>query len=341
MKSKKELLKAHGEILKGPLQIAFDITNKCNMKCLHCYNNSNDNNQMLLELSDREVMKFIKDIAKLKLYNFCICGGETLLRFDLVCKISKVLSQAGTKVSMVTNGLLLDREKAKKLYENGVSRVQISIDGGKKTSHEKLRQSKGSFEKAINALKFLKEEKIKDIGVAFTPTNFNINEIEEAFNICKDIGINEFRVQPLMILGRARKNIKDILPSKVQYRYLLNKLNHFKRENTNIIIEWGDPVDHLIRGKYNDELSTFITVQSNGDIVPSPYLPLSVGNVKKNKFSAYWKKGLYKAWKIDELQRLAQKVRSVSDFVIKDQSAPVVWEEENIKLDIIKNNYFK
>ena len=46
----------------GPYQLALDITNKCNLRCLHCYNASGENRVMEHELSDDEVIKFVKDI---------------------------------------------------------------------------------------------------------------------------------------------------------------------------------------------------------------------------------------------------------------------------------------
>ena len=66
----------------GPYQLALDITNKCNLRCLHCYNASGENRVMEHELSDDEVIKFVKDILPMKLLNFCFCGGETLLSQD-------------------------------------------------------------------------------------------------------------------------------------------------------------------------------------------------------------------------------------------------------------------
>lgn len=78
----------------GPYQLALDITNKCNLRCLHCYNASGENRVMEHELSDDEVIKFVKDILPMKLLNFCFCGGETLLRKELICKCIKMLSNS-------------------------------------------------------------------------------------------------------------------------------------------------------------------------------------------------------------------------------------------------------
>ena len=64
-----------------------------------------------------------------------------------------MLSSHDIQVSMVTNGFLLTEDKASVLLKSGVSRVQISVDGATKISHEYMRQMPNSFEKALNALR--------------------------------------------------------------------------------------------------------------------------------------------------------------------------------------------
>ena len=68
----------------GPLHLALDITNKCNYRCLHCYNASGENCVVDNELTDEEVLELINQISKIKPHTFCFCGGEPLLRKDLI-----------------------------------------------------------------------------------------------------------------------------------------------------------------------------------------------------------------------------------------------------------------
>ena len=77
------MINKYSEIIKAPHQISFDITNKCNLRCLHCFNNSGENDVINDELTDEEVMEFITSITPLQLYNICFCGGEPLLRKEL------------------------------------------------------------------------------------------------------------------------------------------------------------------------------------------------------------------------------------------------------------------
>ena len=49
-------------ILVGPHQVAIDITNNCNLRCLHCYNSSGENDVLKQELSDEEILTFVESL---------------------------------------------------------------------------------------------------------------------------------------------------------------------------------------------------------------------------------------------------------------------------------------
>ena len=64
------------DLIVGPHQISFDITNKCNLRCLHCYNSSGENLASQNELTDQEVLDFIDEFKSIKLLNFCFCTSS-------------------------------------------------------------------------------------------------------------------------------------------------------------------------------------------------------------------------------------------------------------------------
>jgi MoaA/NifB/PqqE/SkfB family radical SAM enzyme len=324
--------------------MSFDITNKCNFRCLHCYNRSGENPVIERELTDDEILEFANDLVNLKLFNLCFCGGEPLLRFELMCKVAQILSTSGSRVSFVSNGSLITEEVARKLLVHGVTAAQISLDGDNPISHERLRGVKGSFTKAVNAIRILKEVGFPKVDVAFCPTRWNIGEIENVFFLCKELRITRLRVQPLMPLGRGKENAEFIVPTPLQYRELVRKINYLKKEystSSDTTIEWGDPVDHLIRlPTILRHCSTLAEVRADGSIEVSPYLPITVGNIRRHKFSEYWSAGLVRVWEIPKLQELATRIVSVKDMGRNDKGVPTVWFDEDITIDIIDDNIF-
>jgi len=332
-------LNEQAKILIGPYQLSFDITNKCNYRCLHCYNNSGENNIINDEMTDEEVIDLFIDIASMHPVNVCFCGGEPLLRLELLCKCSKILHKSGVKsISLVSNGYYMSKDVALQLLRSHVNRVQISLDGSSGESCYVLRQNKGAFSSAVGALKILKEIKMPEVNIAFCPTKYNISELEDVYKICTELSVTSIRIQPLMTIGRAIQNVNEISPNHMQYRKLINKIIKLNTLNSRVSIEWGDPVDHVIRYKEDQrELFTFTSIKANGSIILSPYLPLSLGNVRKHKLSEYWEHGLASAWSLDISQRLAETITCISDMSKDQDGLPKVWVEDDVEFDIIDN----
>src|SRR5699024_940804 len=120
--------------------------------------------------------------------------------------------------AIVSNGYLITEEVAQNLKKANLTNIQISIDG-LKDNHDRMRNCQGSFDKAVRAIKYLYKENMK-VAVAFSPTKFNIGDIDKLFEFLKSIGVTMFRTQPLMLLGRAEKNLKNELLSYKEYRKL-------------------------------------------------------------------------------------------------------------------------
>ncbi len=228
------------------------------------------------------------------------------------------------------------------LRDSGVNRVQVSIDGARAASHETLRQKPQSFERAIAAIVNFREAGFSDISVAFCPTAFNFAEVEDAYNLCARLGVKDFRVQPLMLLGRSLSH-EHIVPSSLQYRALVSAAYRLKfSQCTPAQVEWGDPVDHLIRFRtVVQHCVAFANIKADGSIDASPYIPLIVGNVRKHRFSEYWDAGLPRIWERDEVKRLAARVLSVVDMGREEKGIPRVWHDEPISIDIIDTHLFQ
>jgi len=275
--------------------------------------------------------------------NLCYCGGEPLLRKEILLKSAKILKANNPfgMISMVTNGLLIDEKNVSELLESGVTRIQVSLDGATSTTHDKLRQKKGAFDSAINAIKILKQKKVDSVEIAFCPTSFNLHEFLDVYNICKKLNVDGIRVQPLMLLGRANNNSTDIVPSEEQYRQLVETIYNIQKNDKSITVTWGDPVDHIIRFKtVCRSFISFIGIKANGSIAPSPYIPFVVGNIRKYKLSDYWEAGLARMWEIEDLVKLANRISSVSDYCKNEAGVPVVFKEPDLIYDIIEAGCF-
>ena len=95
-----------------------------------------------------------------------IGGGEALLRKELILQISDYLSGNNSKIdlALVTNGYLMTKEYASQLRLPNIRSVQVSLDGFKE-NHERMRNMKGSYDRAIESIKYNKGSLISNICI--------------------------------------------------------------------------------------------------------------------------------------------------------------------------------
>lgn len=319
---------------------SIDVTYKCNLKCRHCFNSSGEHSFNGKELSEEEILDIANQLAELQLDSLCFCGGEPLLRKEAIYKAAKLLKEKSNNklsINMVTNGMLMTEEVADKLKESGVRMVQVSLDGSEAEHHNWLRNHSESFNKAVNAIKILVSKKFI-VGVAYTPTKKSIKNLNEFIDFCEALGVKQLRVQPIMNLGRA-SNISNYFLSYEENIKLSRTLR--KRDNTTQMnIEWGDPLQHIIGARCEIPELDYIAVGAYGDLLVSPYLPVIFGNIRKHKISDYIENGLLKVWENKFLRELSKTIISPETLDISQtlENIPRIFEGNDIQFDLIENS---
>jgi len=300
-------------------------------------------------MTDDEVMKVASDILKLKPNIVCICGGEPLVRKELVYRVAELLTSGSNgqiSVNMVTNGELLTEEVAQKLKKAGLKNVQVSLDGHEAKYNDWLRNKVGAFGAAINAIKMFKKQEML-VSVASTTTTKTLKHYKKTMELCRSIGVDIFRMQPLMLLGRAEKNLKDYVSTYSDYREVVTYINHQKKINIGtdeMKTEWGDPIDHLVRASAKEnKYTSYLGVNAYGDITISPYIPLIFGNVANRSLLDYWDSGLNKCWSIPLLRELASLPKSCEelDLTEHNKNLPKMYSDGFINLDLMKIKDFQ
>lgn len=319
--------------------ISIDVTGKCNFSCKHCFNYSGSRDDKLIELKDEEIMTLSEDIIEQKPSVVCVCGGEPLLRKDLSLNLIRTLKNGGIEnVNMVSNGYLLNENYAKEIKNSGVDVVQISVDGSKPNSHDWIRNKEGSFEKAITAIKNLRKEGVK-VGVACTPTKRNLDEVEELIDMLNEYGVMSFRMQPIMNLGRA-KSIEEFFPSKIDYIKLSRQLNSYSNDKRyKINIEWGDPMEHIYAWSHGYKVRS-LSISAYGDLMISPYIPISFGNILNHPLPQYIEAGISTAYSLDGVKELIDLMSNKNELDINSflDVVPKLYDADFIPMDILADD---
>ncbi len=325
--------------------VAIDVTNNCNLRCLHCYNFSGEHENRENEMSYEELLKIFKEVCNYQPDSICICGGEPLIKVNLVYRICDLVKKINPNIAlnMVSNGFLLNDEIANNLKEKGLDTLQISLDGLSASSHNWIRNNKYAYEKAICAINTAIKAGLT-VNVACCPTKVNFEEISGLIQECKKMGVSMVRFQPLMIMGRGTE-LKKYALSDEKYMELAHIIRQ-QNKNKKIDIEWGDPTEHLVNIFYEKRKETYIdiSITAYGDIMVSPYIPIKVGNVRNKTIKEYLDNGLQNIYLDGFIKKVVSMVTDWNAMNLSETSNlfPRLGIEKNINYDILDkdNNDF-
>ncbi len=187
--------------------VVWNCTQRCNLKCVHCYAKSEDKSYSG-ELSTDEAKAMIDDLAGFGAPVLLFSGGEPTLRKDLV-ELMQYAKDAGMRVVISTNGTLISRDKAEAYAKVGLSYVGVSLDGGPAT-HDAFRGIPGSFDKAIEGIRNSKAAGIK-VGLRMTINRRNAADIGDIFDLLEQEDIPRVCFYHLVYSGRGSKLMEEDL----------------------------------------------------------------------------------------------------------------------------------
>lgn len=279
-----------------PLILSWNVTMNCNLKCSHCYINASPDepkSEPTDELTTEQAKKLLDQIAEVSAPMLILSGGEPLLRKDLF-ELIRYGTQKGIKMALGSNGSLITSEVAKQLKEAGIKTVSISLDSAIPEKHDEFRGVKGSWQKAIDAIKALRENNVL-VQVNTTLTQQNYDEIEDILTLVEKLGVENFHLFFLVPTGRGGK-IADISPAMYERmikntfaKTSLHRLNvrpscapQFMRIAKDMNLDMRQWIRGCIAGMY------YCRIFPNGEITPCPYLPVKLGNIKEKTFKDIW-----------------------------------------------------
>ncbi len=226
--------------------IVWNITRACNLKCVHCYNDSGAR-KADDEVSTDEAKAVLDDLAQFGVPSVLFSGGEPLMRPDLFELIEYALGK-GMRTVISTNGTLITTEKAKQLKQYGVSYVGISLDGIGEIN-DKFRGVNGAFDKAAIGIKNCQEAGVR-IGLRLTLTKKNVQDLEGLFGFFESENIERACFYHFVPSGRGgRIADKDLThkQSREAVETILAKTKVYKQagKKTDILT-----VDNHVDGVY-------------------------------------------------------------------------------------------
>ena len=302
-----------------PLLLFWEMTRACPLACKHCRAQA-QHTPMPGELNVAESIKFLDDVKGFGTPSpiLVMTGGDPLARPDLFDRLAQANGQ-GTRVALAPAvSPALGGKNLERLRDNGVPAISISLDGATAATHEGIRQVPDHFARTIETLRELVAAGFM-VQVNTTVMRRNAEELGELAVLLKQLGVDVWEVFYLVHVGRGRsvdeltaeecEDVAHFLFDAAQYGFIVRTVEapFFRR-----VVAWraaepdADPVARFGRGPLYTRLSGamrsklgapterpkatsagtrdgngILFVAHDGAIAPAGFLPLELGNVKK------------------------------------------------------------
>lgn len=261
----------------------YELTEKCNLKCIFCYNSQNP------IISDK-VFDIIERLKEYGVLEVILTGGEPMTHPQFN-KILQKCCEYFDKVMVQTNGTLIDASTVKLFADKGVYGVNVSLHGND-TLHEKLTLVSGSFQKAYSALNLLVKGGINTAS-NFVLTSKNVHYFPKALNMLYELGVNGMTLTRFTPTG-VGANSKCLSITIDQLIEVLNYSDEFlrnKRKGFYVFLANSVPncalPEHL---KHYSEYCHFgasrFYIDVNGNVLMCGMSRLKIGNVLEERFQS-------------------------------------------------------
>lgn len=311
---------------RSPVFVLWELTDRCNLSCIHCYYNSN--RRIDGELTTQQALNIIEQMAKMKVFEAYLTGGEALLRDDWPILI-KSLREKNIQVGIITNGTQIDSRVAKKLAGLKVKWVQISIDGANPAVHDKVRGLAGGWQKSIDAIRYLRENKVRT-HVSFVPTSLNFRDVKNVIALCAKMGLEYFVTDMLVLTGRAAMNFANVRLNTKEYDEFFGLLEEAASA-------YRDKLIIIAPSREKEALKTYVRTRSaapNIWCIINPQgacrldllLPFTYGDLKTQKIEFVWDNFLKEGWNRPEVVEFINTLNRMSDLV-NSQTVPYVSDD--------------
>lgn len=288
---------ATAEEIKKEFFVQWHLTERCNLACRHCYQSGNGTAEMDLAAireTAEEVAEMLADWAERYAIAFTgslnVTGGEPLVRKDLF-RVLRLLKEQGFEISLLTNGTLVDREKAKRL-SGLVHMVQVSIEGPEPV-HDAIR-GKGAYKKAMAGVENMLASGIF-VSLNITISRLNAEYLTDLVLLGRELGVGRVGFSRLVPRGRGAALAEEMVDGE-QLRQLYLSLLSLGDEAMET--GTGDPLAALL---YEETADTGeiplggcaagvsgLTLLPDGTLTPCRRMPIPLGNVARDSIRQIW-----------------------------------------------------
>lgn len=290
--------------------VVWSVTRTCNLHCVHCYSDSHGQ-KYSGELTHEQALANIDDLVDYGVPALLISGGEPLVRPDLF-ELTEYATSKGLRVTLSTNGTLIDEPTAARLKKSGLTYVGISLDGIGETN-DLFRGKKGAFDAAVRGIRNCIDAGQK-VGLRLALTRRNCMDLHDIFDFIQNEGIQRACFHHLVYTGRGNR-VDELTPQEIRRAMdtILARTRAFQErglrkeiftddhhtDNAYIYLKLrernpvrADEVYQWMKWNGGDANSSGVgiaNIDAQGNVHPDQFWQTTTfGNVKQRPFSEIW-----------------------------------------------------
>jgi heme b synthase len=291
-----------------PRWIAWEITRRCNLRCIHCRSSSEQEVKDHTDFSTEEAFRILDDISGYAKPVIVLSGGEPLLRKDAF-DIARYGTDKGFRMCLATNGTLVTDDTCDKIKASGIKIVSLSLDGSEESVHDDFRNQKGAFEGCIRAARLFKKHGVEFI-INSSFTKRNQEEIQKVYKLAKELGATAWYMFMIVPTGRGEEIMNELI-SKEDYEEILEWHYHMEKDEKDILVRptCAPHYYRIVLQKSKEEDTKFerrtlkfstggakgciagqliCLIDVDGNVLPCSYFPKPAGNIKNQSFREIW-----------------------------------------------------
>ncbi len=289
---------------RTPFTVIWEVTRACDLRCIHCRADARSWRDPR-ELDSAEGIALLEEIRALGSPVFVFTGGDPLKRPDLYDLVAHAV-RLGLTVAVTPSGTpLLGEDAIRRLARLGVHRLALSLDGPSAAAHDGLRGQPGSFAYTVAGLQHARAHGVP-VQVNTTVTRRNLTTLPAIAERVAALGAAMWSVFFLVTVGRAAagdqltaEECEDVfaflygLTGRVPFAVRTTAAPHYRRfvrQRERLARRAGRPTApprradsgasgmRAVRGVSDGK--GFVFIAHTGDVYPSGFLPVRVGNVR-------------------------------------------------------------
>jgi radical SAM protein with 4Fe4S-binding SPASM domain len=160
-----------------PLQVSIEVTRRCPLECLHCYNNlpMGDLDAKSREMTKEEHFRVLDELVEMGCFWILYTGGEIFARKDFL-EIYTYAKKKGFLITLFTNGTIINEQIADYLKEWPPFAIEITLYGRTRETYEALTMIPGSYDRCLRGIRLLQERGLP-LALKTVATSINKHEV--------------------------------------------------------------------------------------------------------------------------------------------------------------------